>query len=114
MFLSILSSSSSLMPVYAKRLFSNQVSKMINVPIEQYVAAFGGPRFETSTDSIRVNQDDLASALKHAKLYNVDNRTSPNQAQALNSLAVKAGLCEDGTYVNSLLGPSRTVILASK
>ncbi|MEC8677663.1 MAG: hypothetical protein VXX85_02280 [Candidatus Margulisiibacteriota bacterium] len=114
MFSRVLSSSCSGLPRHAKRLFTNQPSKKIDVSIKQYVAAFGGPRFETSTGSIRVKTDDLISALKHAKLHNIDNRTSSEQALALNSLAVKAGLCEEGTYVNSLLGPSRTVILASR
>ena len=110
----VLSSNCSVLPGHAKRLFSNQPSKMIDVSIEKYVAAFGGPPFNASQKSISVERADLIAALKHAKLYNIDNRTSSEQALALNSLAVKAGLCEEGTYVNSLLGPSRTVILASK
>lgn len=96
------------------RLFSDQTSSKLDVSIKQYVAAFGGPQFNASRESISVERTDLIAALNHAKLFDVDNRTSSNQALALNRLAVKAGICEDGTFVNSLLGPRRIVVLASK
>ena len=110
----VLLSNCSVLPGHAKRVFSNQPSKMIDVSIQRYVAAFGGPSFNASQESISVKHADLVAALNHAKLYNIDNRTSSEQALALNNLAVKAGICKEGTFVNSLLGPSRTVILASR
>ena len=110
----VLSSNCSVLPGHVKRFFSNQPSKMVKVSIKEYVAAFGGPLFNASQESISVKQADLVEALNHAKLYNIDNRTLSEQALALNNLAVKAGICKKRTFVNSLLGPSRTVILASK